>query len=119
MPIGHRQRKESERPMSDQPELNEAPTQVTVAVADPDFRIPPEALPYWEVTGLLITNTRVTLGNEMAFSIMLSRITRELRRAYGLQCAIETLRRFLDTMDEASRYDSQDLPDRYADEAIT
>lgn len=92
--------------MSDKMELSqEHVLQVAVQIAEPDFQMPPEAIPYWEVAGTLITNTRLTLGNEMAFSILLSRIMRELRRAYGVKVAMETLQGFLDTMDTASLHD--------------
>lgn len=91
--------------MSDEIDRDEEQNQVAVALAAPDFRISPAAVPYWEVAGMLIANTRANLGNEMAFSIMLSRTMRELRRVYGVKCAIETLQGFIDTTEDAAKYD--------------
>ena len=42
--------------------------------------------------GLLIQAVRLQLGDDMAFSIILSRITREARRVYGLEGAQNMLR---------------------------
>jgi hypothetical protein len=91
--------------MSDQPEHNQEQKHVAVIMSDPDFRMPPEAIPYWDLTRALIKHTRFTLGNELAFSILLSQIMRELRRAYGVEAAIKTLQGFMDTMDKAAQYD--------------
>jgi hypothetical protein len=78
---------------------------VEVSVPDAEFRLPPAATEMWDAMGELISISQSTLGNDMAFSVLLSRLTRELRRLHGTDAATDVLRGLMATMTEAAQYD--------------
>lgn len=51
----------------------------------------------WEAVGALVGTLQRAIGSDMAFSLVLSRVTREMRRAYGTENAKAVLQGFLDT----------------------
>lgn len=76
-----------------------------ITVADLDFRANEEMAACWHGTGGWFVLMQRQIGKEMAYSIMLSRISRELRRDYGLDEAKKVLRDVADTMDQVSEAD--------------
>lgn len=78
---------------------------VTVVVADKDYSAGDEVRTYWEGTGGWYHAVRNALGTDMAFSVILSRMARELRREVGIEGAGAVLRQFAETMDEAAEAD--------------
>jgi len=61
----------------------------------------------WEEVGALFEVAKQRLGFDVAISVILSRVTRELRREHGVDGAKETLRQYIETMAKASEGDRQ------------
>lgn len=60
----------------------------------------------WNLTGVLIQKMIGQIGEDMTFSIILSRVTREARRLYGVEVTQKLLREFIDTMpDDVAHYE--------------
>lgn len=59
----------------------------------------------WIRTGAVIDGTRESMAFEAVVSVMLSRLTREMRRAYGTEHAKFVLQRFVDTMEDLAEND--------------
>jgi hypothetical protein len=79
---------------------------VITLVPDPDYRAPPDAVVLWRHTGTLIEVARINMPDrELLFSVLLSRVTRELRREYGDATAKAMLQGFVDTMAAAAEGD--------------
>jgi len=78
---------------------------VTVVVPDKDYHAGDEVRPYWEGTAGWYRVVRNALGDDMAFSVILSRMARELRREVGIEGAGAVFRQFAETMDEAAKAD--------------
>jgi len=83
------------------------PVEVEVVVPHHEFRFPhSEASEHaWVSMGTLFESAREDLGEETAFSVLLSRLTREMRRYIGSEAAAEVLRGMAATMGQAARYD--------------
>jgi hypothetical protein len=56
-----------------------------------DFRMTAKQGDLWNLLQVIIDNARAELGDDMAFSIVLSRASRELRRVLGPEGAAATL----------------------------
>jgi hypothetical protein len=79
---------------------------VEVIVPDAEFRVGPTERILWDAVGSLFREARERgLPTDMIYSVMLSRIMRELRQEHGLEAAIETVAGLLATMREASQHD--------------
>lgn len=63
---------------------------------------------YWMGTGGWITFVKRALGDDDAFSVILSRVAREMRRTYGPDQAKALFLEFAESMHEAAAFD---LPD--------
>jgi hypothetical protein len=61
----------------------------------------------WRQTGILLETSHKFLKSEMVFSIMLSRIAKDMRRAFGPGIAEKIMRGFADTMDAAGKGDNE------------
>lgn len=84
---------------------------VNVSAAGPEHRATPEQQVVWDALGALISATRVMLNDdEAAFTVLLSRLSREMRRVYGLADAQAAFRGIADTMPAAAEFDVQDVP---------
>jgi hypothetical protein len=72
----------------------------------PNYRAPADAIVLWQHAGTLIEVARARMTDrELLFSVLLSRVTRELRREYGDAAAKAMLQGFVDTMDHAAQGD--------------
>jgi len=81
---------------------------LTFIVPGREYRMDVDAAILWNKTGLLINVARgQRLEDELIFSVILSRVMRELRRKHGPAVARDVLRGFIDTMDAAA---ANDLP---------
>jgi hypothetical protein len=60
---------------------------------------------YWLGTGGWISAIRRELGDDMAFSIVLSRVSRDLRRTVGIEDAKRIFHEMAATMEEAAEGD--------------
>lgn len=81
---------------------------IRVEVPGPEFRMSDDEARLWDLMGKIIGAAQVHVGRDRAFSVILSRTTRELRRELGRDGAKLALRAIIDTMDEAARYDAAD-----------
>jgi hypothetical protein len=81
---------------------------VKVIVPDTDFRADDEARTFWSGTRGWFCVVRCQLGTEMAYSVILSAIGRQLRRDVGVEEAKQVFRDMADTMDEAAKADLDD-----------
>lgn len=59
----------------------------------------------WIKSGLMIDDAREGLAFEAVVSVLLSRLTREMRRSYGTAYAKQVLQRFVETMEQSARND--------------
>lgn len=81
----------------------------TVTVPSPDFRVDdPKAQFLWYSLRITIDQARAEFGNDMAFSIILSRVSRELRRCVGIEDAAEIFHGLAATQAEAAQADVTD-----------
>ena len=86
--------------------IQEGANVVEVKVPDAEFRVTdPKAQAARDFMGSIIFGMQADLGHDLTFSILLSCLTREMRRAYGTDAAKEVLQGFLETMDTAAQYD--------------
>jgi hypothetical protein len=67
---------------------------------------PADAEKYWDRQVDLLTEARAELGNETAFSVILSSTLNELRRLMGTRCAMQVVQDFVDLMPEAATFDA-------------
>jgi hypothetical protein len=75
-------------------------------VAPLDYRITdPFQRVIWDHLGGFITACRDEVGDDVAFSVILSRVTRELRRVVGPDETAAILRGLADTQHEAAKAD--------------
>lgn len=81
------------------------PTKISIEVPPPDYRINPQESALWDTIGGVIDIARRAVGNDMAFSIVLSRVARELRRVAGIADAKTVFQAMADTMEEAAKND--------------
>lgn len=77
-----------------------------------EFTADPEQKRYWVAVGLVIDYARRDLGDDMGFSIFLSRLTRELRMTIGMAATAQLLHEFADKQPEAAFYDEFGEPPR-------
>lgn len=83
--------------------------QTTVTIPSRDFRLDdPKAVHLWDFLREVIDQARADLGDEMAFSIVLSRVGRELRRAVGPDEAAIVLHQIADQQREIVAFDVQE-----------
>jgi hypothetical protein len=79
---------------------------MSVRVPPLDYRITdPAQRAAWDLLGVLITTARAQMGDDAAFSVILSRVTRELRRVVGPDEAAAILNGLADTQHEAAKAD--------------
>jgi hypothetical protein len=78
---------------------------IEVYVPDAEFRAGDQIASYWHGSGGWFAAMKRALGAEMAISLMLSRATTELRRELGVDGAKDTLRLYIETMEEAAKGD--------------
>jgi hypothetical protein len=81
---------------------------VKVIVPDTDFRADDDARTFWSGTRGWFYCVRHVVGTEMAYSVILSAIARQLRRDFGIEEAKQVFRDMADTMDEAAKADLDD-----------
>lgn len=81
------------------------PTKISVEVPPPDYRTSSPETELWDSIGGLIALARHAVGDDMAFSIVLSRVSRELRRVAGTTNAKTIFQGMADTMEEAAEND--------------
>ncbi len=67
---------------------------------------------YWRTLGQILEVGRSTVGPRLTYSLVLSRVTNDLRKHYGLEAARVMLQSYVDTMAEASLYDDTPRPPR-------
>jgi hypothetical protein len=71
-----------------------------------DYRVTdPLQRALWDTLGAIIKTAREGLGDDVAFSVVLSRVTRELRRGVGPDETADILRGLADTQHEAAKAD--------------
>lgn len=68
----------------------------------------PDATEYWHAFGGFIALGLMRLGTEEVISLLMSRLTRELRRLYGVAGARRCLQGYLDTLAEVATFDEPD-----------
>lgn len=85
--------------------MSDEPHTVTVTVPSDDYRMDPKTAYLWDLLGHLISVSRKELGDDMTFTVFLSRISRELRRVVGPDGAAEALHKMADTQHDAARAD--------------
>lgn len=79
---------------------------MTVMVPEPDYRMSSAQTEVWNAFGMFIDLSRRGLRDDGAlFSVLLSRLSRELRREYGLADAKAAFHGIADTMDKAAQHD--------------
>lgn len=78
---------------------------ISVSVPTEDTPLPPGARELWKASEQMIAAACVELGDDMAFSVILSRVTRELRRRLGVDGAAQVLRQLADTMPDVAKFD--------------
>jgi hypothetical protein len=81
---------------------------VKVTVPPADYRADPEASSLWMGTGGWFHVVRKQLGDQMAFSVILSRVARDMRKVYGVEVTRQAFEGVAATMEEAAK---NDLPD--------
>lgn len=84
------------------------PEEVTAKVPPADYRADPELAGLWLGTGGWFRVVRKQLGDEMAFSVILSRVARDMRKVYGIEVTRQAFEGAAATMEEAAKHD---LPD--------
>lgn len=82
--------------------------EVEVKVPPGDYRADPEVSGLWMGTGGWFHVVRKQLGDDMAFSVILSRVARDMRKVYGIEAARQAFEGVAATMEEAAK---NDLPD--------
>jgi hypothetical protein len=65
----------------------------------------------WDATGALFALAKNKFSDDVVYTIILSRITRELRRDFGPDAAAAALHQYADTMLQAAQYDVQEGSD--------
>jgi hypothetical protein len=78
---------------------------VKVFVPGADYRADPDMIVLWNKLGVLMSVARTKMNRDVVFSVSASRLTRELRAAYGVEVAKMFLQAFIDSMDEAAKGD--------------
>ena len=83
------------------------PVDVEVVVPHAEFSFPQaeDSERAWVSMGLLFEQVQEDLGIETAISVLLSRLTREMRRHLGIEGGAEVLRSMAATMAQAAKYD--------------
>lgn len=76
-----------------------------VTVPPPTFRTGQLEAALWDSIGQQIDTARNQLGDDMAFSVILSRVARELRRKGGIAMARDVFLGMVETMEEAAKND--------------
>jgi hypothetical protein len=79
-----------------------------VRVPAAEHRMSAAATEYWHALGGFIVLARARLGDEQAMMVLVSRVSRELRRLYGIEGARKILAGYIETMAEAGQYDVKD-----------
>lgn len=69
-----------------------------------------ELIASWLGTGGWLHLLREKHGEDMAFSLMLSRVARELRVKRGVAVARQVFQEFADGMEDAAKHDKADVP---------
>lgn len=72
-----------------------------VEVPPDDYRVPEEWGMWFRMTKVLLEGATADIGVEAATSVVLSTVSRELRRAHGAQTAATIMHGYADTQDEA------------------
>jgi hypothetical protein len=78
---------------------------IKVFVPGADYRADPDMLVLWRKLGVLMDVARTRMHRDQVFSVAASRLSRELRAAYGVEVAKMFLQAFIDSMDEAAKGD--------------
>ena len=60
---------------------------------------------WWDSTATLIAGAREALGDERAFTVLMCRLSHDLRDAVGVDCGKRFLQGFVDTMEAAARHE--------------
>lgn len=82
------------------------PHEFTVIVPSPDgTEMGPAETFIWDTYGEMHNQAVTMIGADMAFSILLSRAAREVRRRLGTEAAKAVFTEMARTMDEAAKYD--------------
>jgi len=76
-----------------------------VYIPDDEYKADTDLRVFWLKLGTLIGVARQQLDVERLHGVLLSRLTRELRRDLGVEGAREVLQGYIDTMDEAAKGD--------------
>ena len=72
-------------------------------VSDQDFRMDPTQTAVWDTFGEQIDIARKRINNDvLTFSIIMARLTQELRQVYGVEMAQGMLAAFAATMDPSA-----------------
>jgi hypothetical protein len=85
---------------------------VKVTVPGPDYRASSAETAIWDAFGAFIELSRhaVRLGalddDGAVFTVLLSRLSREMRREYGLEEAKAAFQGIADTMEQVAHYDN-------------
>jgi hypothetical protein len=88
--------------------MTDDPAPIKVIVPSLDYRASDQMRSFWLGTGGWISAVRRELGDDMAFSVILSRVSRDLRKAIGVEAAKQVFIDMAATMDEAAKGDLDD-----------
>jgi hypothetical protein len=88
--------------------MTDEPGPIKVMVAGLDYRADDQMRKFWFGTGGWISAARRQLGDDVAFSVILSRVSRDLRKAVGIEAAKRVFIDVAETMDEAAKGDIND-----------
>ncbi len=78
---------------------------VAVAVPPSTIDLLPAAKEVWDATGAFLELAFQSVGDEMAYSVVLSRVMREMRRQVGAEGTKQCLEGYIATMDQAAAGD--------------
>lgn len=81
------------------------PVKVEVVVPPVTFRTDAATGEWWDRMGEFIATARAAIGDDLAFSVIMSRVARELRRDLGVEGAKQVFRGMIDTMAAAKEGD--------------
>jgi hypothetical protein len=73
-----------------------------------EFQMAGRSAEIYQLSQILLREAMSELGNEMGMSVVLSGITRELRRHFSADMAEDILRGLASTMKDAAKYDVPD-----------
>lgn len=85
--------------------MSDDPERIKVTVPGLDFRADDQTRTFWFGTGGWISLVRRELGDDLAFSVILSRVSSDLRKAVGVEAAKQAFIGVAETMDDAAKGD--------------